>query len=145
MLEVRFEQEPLRRRVIRKAADESSIEGFFRLFSCEPARCFPPSLQISPGQPFGADLSIVDKNIFSTTNHLHVVVDCIAETQIRFLLRREDEVFRCCPDTSSDRYGCKNGVAASCAGLLKFDLAWLECPIQDLCEFVLLFHIRPHL
>ena len=46
--------------------------------------------------------------------------------------------------TASDRYGCENGIAARYAGLLKLDLAWLECTIHDRGEFVLLVDVRSH-
>jgi hypothetical protein len=73
MLEVRFEQKPLRGRVIGEAVDESTIEGFFYLFSFKAGRFSPPGLQISPGQPFGVDWAIVDKNIVSTASAAHDV------------------------------------------------------------------------
>src|ERR1035437_1796761 len=129
VFEVRFEQKPLRGRVIKKAVDEATIEGFFGLVSLKPVRFFPPCLQISPGQPLGTDWAVVDKDIVSTANDLHIVIDCIAEAQVRFHFRREDEVFRGCPDTLSNWDYCENGVAAGCVGLLKFYLTRLECCI----------------
>jgi hypothetical protein len=79
MLEVQLEQEPLRGRAIRKAAVESFIKGFFCLVSSEPARCFPPSLQIFPGQPFGADWTVVDKNIVPAGTDHNLCTNSMAE------------------------------------------------------------------